>query len=104
MTNILINAEIFRYGLFIFISFLISLPMSWILSKISKKLIFLIPTLFAILGVLFMIMGLLADSFGPIVFLVMGMFSFLIFVGSMASSVLIKVTRKDAKNDTSKKH
>jgi hypothetical protein len=34
----------------------------------------------------------------------MGMFSFLIFVGTMASSVLIKVTRKDTKNDTSKKH
>ena len=99
-----LSSDFTRFLLFIIVSFIISLPMSWLLSKISQKLIFLIPTLFAILGVLLMIMGLLAESFGPIVFLVMGMFSFLIFVGTMASSVLIKVTRKDVKNDTSKKH
>lgn len=97
MTDILINAEIFRYGLFILISFLISLPISWILSKISKKLIFLLPVLFAILGIIFMIMGVLADSIGPIVFYVFAMFIFLIFLGTVLSSVVIKVTRKDIK-------
>ncbi|AUD65853.1 hypothetical protein BK011_09200 [Tenericutes bacterium MZ-XQ] len=98
MPYMLISADIIRFSLFIFLSFLISLPMSWLLSQISQKLIFLIPTLFAILGILLMIMGLLAESFGPIVFFVMGMFSFLIFVGTMASSVVIKITRKAPEN------
>ena len=76
---------------------MISLPISWLLSKISEKLIFAVPILLALLGILFLIMGVLAESWGPVVFLVMGMFTLLAFVGAMASSVLLKVTRKENK-------
>lgn len=97
MLNIFINADIFRFGGFIFVAFMISLPISWLLSKISKKLIFAIPILLALLGIFFLIMGVLAESWGPVVFLVMGMVTLLAFVGAMVSSVLLKVTRKEIK-------
>ena len=97
MLNIFLNADIFRFGGFILLAFMISLPISWVLSKISEKLIFAVPILLALLGILFLIMGVLAESWGPVVFLVMGMFTLLAFVGAMASSVLLKVTRKEHK-------
>ena len=97
MLNIFLSADIFRFGGFILLAFMISLPISWLLSKISEKLIFAVPTLLALLGILFLIMGVLAESWGPVVFLVMGMFTLLAFVGAMASSVLLKVTRKENK-------
>jgi ABC-type multidrug transport system permease subunit len=97
MFDILLNAEIFKYGGFILLAFLISLPVSWILSKISKKLIFALPILLALLGIVFMIMGVLAESWGPVIFLIMAMFTFLAFVGAMASSVLLNIRDKDKK-------
>ena len=97
MLNIFLNADIFRFGGFILLAFMISLPISWLLSKISEKLIFAVPILLALLGILFLIIGALAESWGPVVFLVMGMVTLLAFVGAMASSVLLKVTRKENK-------
>jgi hypothetical protein len=97
MVDILVNADIFKFGGFIILSFVISLPISWFLSRISEKLIFAVPILLALLGILFLIMGALAESWGPVVFLVMGMVTLLAFVGAMASSVLLKVTRKENK-------
>ena len=70
MLNIFINVDIFQFGGFI---------------------------LLALLGILFLIKSVLAESWVPVVFLVMGMFTLLAFVGAMASSVLLKVTRKENK-------
>lgn len=97
MFDILVNVEIFKYGGFILLAFLISLPVSWILSKISKKLIFALPILLALLGILFMILGVLAESWGPVIFFIMAMFTFLAFVGAMGSSVLLNIRDKDKK-------
>jgi|GEM_PF-2508293 len=97
MVDILVNADIFKFGGFIILSFVISLPISWFLSKISKKLIFALPILLALLGILFMIMAILAESWGPVIFFIMAMFTFLAFVGAMASSVLLNIRDKDKK-------
>jgi len=97
MFDILVNADIFKFGGFIILAFVISLPISWILSKISKKLIFALPILLALLGILFLVMALLADSWGPVIFFIMGIFILLAFVGAMASSVLLNIRDKDKK-------
>lgn len=97
MLDIFLSADIFRFGGFLLLAFMISLPISWLLSKISEKLIFAVPILLALLGILFLIIGALAESWGPVVFLVMGMVTLLAFVGAMASSVLLKVTKKENK-------
>jgi len=86
--------QIATIGVGLVIAVLISYLITWILIKISKKLIFLLPILFGLFSAVFWILGLLSSDWSALGFLIYGSLGVIAFVGSCISSIFIFIKHK----------
>lgn len=67
------------------ITYLINL---WLVKK-KKWYVFILPVIFFVIGIIFWTLGLVADDWGAIGFMIYGVLSALLAVGSLLSALLV---------------
>ncbi|HPG42717.1 MAG TPA: hypothetical protein PLJ98_02805 [Acholeplasmataceae bacterium] len=67
------------------ITYLINL---WLVKK-KKWYVFILPVIFFVIGIMFWALGLVADDWGAIGFMIYGVLSALLAVGSLLSALLV---------------
>lgn len=73
---------------FVFV-FLINVPISWLLYKLKKPLIFLVPTLLLGLTLFWGLLVILAKDWGLLAYLVLAGLSLFGFLSTLSSSVIL---------------
>lgn len=71
------------------IAFGASFVITFLLIKINKKLVFGLPVLSMISAIYFWVSGLLANDWGALGYLIIGILSIIALIGSIASSLII---------------
>ena len=92
--NLNVFNQVATIGVGLVVAVLISYLITWILVKIKKKLVFLLPILFGLFSAVFWILGLLSDDWSALGFLIYGSLGLIAFVGSCISSVFIFIKHK----------
>lgn len=77
----------------------INVPISYLLSKITKILVFLIPSLFFVLTLFFVITAISAEELGKLFLIIYSVLAGIIFVATFISSLIIYliIRKKDRK-------
>ena len=86
--------QIMTIGLGIVVAILISYLITWVLVKISRKFVFVLPILFGVFSAVFWTLGLLSSDWSALGYLVYGSLGILAFIGSAISSTLIYLKHK----------
>ncbi len=71
------------------IAFGASFVITFLLIKIDKKLVFGLPVLSLISAIYFWVSGLLANDWGALGYIIIGILSIIALIGSIASSLII---------------
>lgn len=88
------GAQLLTFGIAILIVFGITYLIDIFLAKVKKILVFALPSLFLIAGILFFVLGLLSDDWGALGFLLYGAFSAIAFVGSLIAGLVMWFRKK----------
>ena len=91
--------QLFTFVVAIAIAFGVSYLISFLLSKVNRKLIFALPILLVGIAVVFWVLGLVADGWGALGFLLMGVFALIGSLGSLLSSLVLWRKTKPTSDD-----
>ncbi len=88
--------QAFQLGAGILAAFVVSFLITTVLVKISRKLVFFLPTVLFLFSAIFWILGLLASDWAAFGLLLYGSLGVLAFIGSLVSSIIIyKKTKRN---------
>lgn len=87
MTMLLSLQEIGMYIIAVIMIGLISYPLSALLSKLNKKLLFALPIFFGSLGGVLLILSIFSEGWSLFGYLIYGIFSMLIGLGCLLGSL-----------------
>lgn len=82
-------SQVLIMGVSLLIAFGASFLITFLLIKISKKLVFALPILFLIASIYFWTAGLLSTDWGALGYLIIAIVSVIVLLGSLGSSLLI---------------
>ncbi|AUD65855.1 hypothetical protein BK011_09210 [Tenericutes bacterium MZ-XQ] len=92
--------QVLIMGASLLIAFGASYLITFLLIKISKKLVFALPVLFLIASIYFWTAGLLSTDWGALGYLIIAVVSVIVLLGSLGSSLLIYFKKiKDINKD-----
>lgn len=86
--------QMFTFGAAVLVLFGISYGIDIFLYKVKKILVFALPALFLVAGILFFILARLSDNWGALGFIIYAVFSTVAFVGSLLAGLLMWFRKK----------